>query len=162
MRSWEKSKAEWAWNERAFKNPWISERLIMKSSQQPTCSPSLHLTPDDPPWISFPNQRWDNWRSEQTIHKCFFHKQLSRASTQTLRGLLISSLQTLRRVIVAVKALLRSHYDATDSWDFERLITQTSQAAIALINGFVSALMLVTLSVFKFNPAGIIITMWEV
>ncbi len=107
-------------------------------------APSLFtLTSPDPgrptlDLISQPMLRWLTIRADDPLdRKPFFHKQLSRASTQTLRWMLISSLQTLRRMIVAVKALLCSYYDATDSWDFERLITQTSQAAI---NGFVSAL----------------------
>lgn len=127
------------WNERYFKNPCVNEQLIMKSSQHPAL---LTLTSPDPgrptsDFISQPTLRWLTIRSDDRLYrKCFFHKQLSCMSTQTLGGLLISFLQTLWCVIVAVRAPLRSHYNTTDSWDLndwlQRPVRPQSPSSMAL------------------------------
>lgn len=152
--------------------------LKQKVPQEPLCKWTIDyevqstfslfsLTSPDPgrpttDLISQPTLRWLTIRADDRLdRKSFFHKQLSCASTQTLRGLLISSLQTLRRVIVAVKATLLSHYDTTDSWDFNDWLhrpvkrNQPHQWLFFLLT-------LVTHFVFKFDSAGTIIKMWEV
>jgi len=135
MRSWEKSKAEWVWNEKSLKNPCVNEQLIMKPSLLTLNSPDPGRPTSD--LISQPTLRWLAIRSDDRLdRKHFFHKQLSCTSTQTLGGLLIIFLQTLRRVIVAVSAPPRFHYDTIDSRDFndwlQRPVRPQSPSSMAL------------------------------